>query len=96
MNHTTNKWDFVINDDLKSFESMWIFYVNSLNHGTITNGNINYDILDYKQIDEKTIKISVYNLKVNRNMDILLIKSEDDISIGVFDYTQRTAYYFLQ
>jgi hypothetical protein len=96
MNHTTNKWDFVINDDLKSFESMWTFYVNSLNHGTITNGNINYDILDYKQIDEKTIKISVYNLKVGRNMDLLIIKGEDSISIGVFDYTQRTAYYFLQ
>jgi hypothetical protein len=94
-NYSEDKWDFVPTDKFDNFKCLWVFYISNENTGTITNGSINYDILDYKQIDEKTIKISVYNLKVGRNMDLLIIKGEDSISIGVFDYTQRTAYYFL-
>ena len=96
MNHTTNKWDFVLNDDFKQFETIWTFYVNNSNNGTITNGSVNYDILDYSQINETTVKFEVYNLKVERKMDLLVIKSDGKLSLAIFDYVQRTSYYFLQ
>lgn len=84
-----------MSNDHKSFISTWVFYVSQDNTGTVTNGDVNYDILDFEQIEESTVKIKLYNLKVGREMDMLLIKKDDVLSIAIFDYTTRTSYYFL-
>jgi hypothetical protein len=95
-NYTTNRWDFVSNNDIEKFKTLWTFYVNEYGQGTITNGNINYDILNYERVDDISIKFEIYNLKVERKMDLLVVNKDGRTSIAIFDYTQRTSYYFLQ
>lgn len=94
-NYSENKWDFIMNDDFQRFKCVWIFYISDENTGTVTNGNVNYDILGYSQIDETTAKLRLYNLKVGREMDMLILKKNEEMTIAVYDYTQRTGYYFL-
>ena len=93
-NYTSNEWDFVDNHDLMSFTSVWTFNVNSQNKGLITNSTVNYDILEYKYVDDETVYFRVYNLKVGREMEMVLIKKSGVFNIAVFDKIQRNAFYF--
>lgn len=94
-NYQTEKWDFTSNDDLTNFSTDWEFNVNDQNRGMVSNGSVNYDILEYKYIDETLVMLKLYNIKVSRNMDMLVSKKDGIIMISIFDYKQRTAYYFL-
>ena len=94
-NYTTEKWDFVSNDDLRPFISRWTFTVNEESKGMITNGSIDYDILEYKYVDESAVYFEVWNTKVLRKMTIVLHKKEQIISVAVFDKEERVAYFFL-
>lgn len=94
-NYSTNKWDFVDNNDIQVFTSHWIFTINSESKGMITNGTIDYDILEYKYVDETAVYFEVWNTKVLRKMTIVLYKKELQISIAIFDKQERIAYFFL-
>jgi len=94
-NYTTSKWDFVENGDLRNFVSEWVFTINNENMGMISNGTVDYDILEYKYIDETAVYFEVWNTKVLRKMTIVLYKKELQISVAVFDKQERIAYFFL-
>jgi hypothetical protein len=94
-NYQTEKWDFTSNDDVKDFVTDWTFNVNSSNQGMVSNGTVNYDILEYTYIDETMVMLKLYNVKVSRKMDMIVSKKDGKIVISIFDYDQRTAYYFL-
>lgn len=94
-NYQTEKWDFISNDDAVKFVTDWTFNVNDQNRGMVSNGDVNYDILEYKYIDESMIMLKVFNIKVRRNMDMVVSKKDDKFVISVFDFTQRISYYFL-
>ena len=93
-NYSSNEWDFVQNNDLMSFVSIWTFNVDSQNQGLVTNSTVNYDILEYKYINDESIYFKVFNVKVNRQMEMVIIKKPEGFNIAVFDKIQRTAYYF--
>jgi len=92
-NYQTNKWDFVPNNDLTSYQSLWIFNVSDENTGMISNGEVNYDILSYTRVDDAAY-LKVYNTKILRNMEIIIKKTDYGLSIVVFDKEQRVSYYF--
>jgi len=92
-NYQTSKWDFVSNEDLTQFVSVWVFNVSQENTGMITNGTVNYDILSYKQVEDAAY-LKVYNTKVGRNMEIVIRKGEQGLGVAVFDSHERIAYYF--
>ena len=94
-NYQTEKWDFTSNDDLTNFSTDWEFNVNDQNRGMVSNGSVNYDILEYRYIDETLVMLKLYNIKVSRNMDMLVSKKDGILMISIFDYKQRIAYYFL-
>lgn len=94
-NYTTNKWDFVDNNDVRTFKSLWVFTINNESKGMISNGNIDYDILEYNYVDETAVYFQVWNTKVLRRMTIVLYKKELEISVAVFDNQERIAYFFL-
>jgi len=94
-NYTTSKWDFVENGDLRNFVSEWVFTINKENMGMISNGTVDYDILEYNYIDETAVYFEVWNTKVLRKMTIVLYKKELQISVAVFDKQERIAYFFL-
>lgn len=84
-----------MSDKFDKFRCLWVFYISDENTGTITNGDVNYDILNYSQIDENMVKIKVYNLKVGREMDLVMMKKNEEMTIAIYDYKERTGYYFL-
>ena len=92
-NYQTNKWDFVSNDDLTTFVSVWIFNITNENTGMISNGVVNYDILSYSKVDDAAY-LKVYNAKAQRNMEIVIKHIEAGLGIVVFDKEQRISYYF--
>ena len=92
-NYQTNKWDFVSNDDLTTFVSVWIFNITNENTGMISNGVVNYDILSYSKVDDAAY-LKVYNTKAQRNMEIVIKHIETGLGIVVFDKEQRISYYF--
>ena len=92
-NYQTEKWDFVSNNDLTQFVSVWVFNVSNENTGMISNGTVNYDILSYKQV-ENAAYLKVYNTKVGRTMEIVIQKGDQGLGVAVFDKTDRIAYYF--
>lgn len=94
-NYTKEKWDFVDNNDLREFKSYWTFRLNNENRGMITNGTINYDILDYDYVDETAVYFETWNTKVLRKMTIVLYKKESSITVAVFDKEERIVYFFL-
>ena len=94
-NYSEYKWDFIMSDKFDKFKCLWVFYISDENTGTITNGDVNYDILSYSQIDENMVKIKVYNLKVGREMDLVMMKKNEELTIAIYDYKERTGYYFL-
>lgn len=94
-NYSEDKWDFIMSDKFDKFKCLWVFYISDENTGTITNGDVNYDILNYSQIDENMVKIKVYNLKVGREMDLVMMKKNEELTIAIYDYKERTGYYFL-
>jgi hypothetical protein len=93
-NYQTQKWDFVPNQDMTPHQSLWIFNITDENTGMISNGEINYDILSYSKVDEAAY-VKVYNTKVQRNMEIIVRKFDNEFGVVVFDKEQRVAYYFL-
>ena len=92
-NYQTQKWDFVANNDMTTYKSLWIFNVTDDNTGMISNGEVNYDILSYSRVDDAAY-LKVYNTKVKRNMEIVIKKTEYGLGVVVFDSEQRTSYYF--
>ena len=92
-NYQTNKWDFVPNNDYTQFTTIWVFNISDENTGMISNGNVNYDVLSYKKVDESAY-LKVYNTKLGRNMEIVLQKQTEGLGIAIFDSQERTAYYF--
>ena len=92
-NYQTEKWDFVSNDDLATFATIWIFNVSNDNTGMISNGEVNYDILSYSKVDDAAY-LKVYNTKVQRNMEIIVKVLENGLGVVVFDKEQRVSYYF--
>ena len=92
-NYQTNKWDFVSNDNLTTFVSIWVFNITDENTGMISNGVVNYDILSYSKVDDAAY-LKVYNAKAQRNMEIVIKHIETGLGIVVFDKEQRISYYF--
>jgi len=92
-NYQTEEWDFVSNNDQVAFTSDWIFNITDQNTGMISNGSVNYDILEYKHVDGAAY-IKVYNTKARRNMEIVIKPIEEGLGIVVFDKTNRTSFYF--
>lgn len=92
-NYQTNKWDFVSNNDIASFQTVWVFNVSDENTGMISNGVVNYDILSYSKVDDAAY-LKVYNTKAQRNMEIVIKHMDNGLGIVVFDKEQRTSYYF--
>lgn len=92
-NYQTEKWDFVSNDDLATFTTIWIFNVSNDNTGMISNGEVNYDILSYSKVNDAAY-VKVYNSKVGRNMEMVIKQIEGGLGIVVFDKEQRVSYYF--
>lgn len=92
-NYQTEEWDFVSNNDEVAFTSDWIFNITDQNTGMISNGSVNYDILEYKHVDGAAY-IKVYNTKARRNMEIVIKPVEEGLGIVVFDKTNRTSFYF--
>ena len=92
-NYQTEKWDFVSNNDLATFTTIWIFNVSNDNTGMISNGEVNYDILSYSKVDDAAY-VKVYNSKVGRNMEMVIKQIKGGLGIVVFDKEQRVSYYF--
>ena len=92
-NYQTNKWDFVSNNDYTTFVSEWTFNITDQNTGMISSGEVNYDILSYTKVDDAAY-LKVYNSKVQRNMEIVIRKTDNGLGIVVFDKEQRVSYYF--
>jgi hypothetical protein len=92
-NYQTNKWDFVSNNDLTTFVSEWVFNITDENTGMITNGVVNYDILSYSKVDDAAY-LKVYNVKAQRNMEIVIKRTDNGLGVVVFDKEQRISYYF--
>ena len=92
-NYQTEKWDFVSNNDLATFTTIWIFNVSNDNTGMISNGEVNYDILSYSKVNDAAY-VKVYNSKVGRNMEMVIKQIEGGLGIVVFDKEQRVSYYF--
>jgi hypothetical protein len=92
-NYQTNKWDFVSNNDYTTFVSEWVFNITDQNTGMISSGEVNYDILSYTKVDDAAY-LKVYNSKVQRNMEIVIRKTDNGLGIVVFDKEQRISYYF--
>ena len=93
-NYQTQKWDFVPNEDMTTYQSLWIFNVTNENTGMISNGEVNYDILSYSKVEDAAY-LKVYNTKVQRNMEIIVKVLENGLGVVVFDKEQRVSYYFL-
>ena len=92
-NYQTEEWDFVSNNDQTTFVTDWTFNITDYNTGMISNGTVNYDILEYKRAGDAAY-VKVYNTKAQRNMEIVVKQIEGGLGIVVFDKTNRTSYYF--
>jgi len=92
-NYQTEEWDFVSNNDLTTFVTDWTFNITDYNTGMISNGTVNYDILEYKRAGDAAY-VKVYNTKAQRNMEIVVKQIEGGLGIVVFDKTNRTSFYF--
>ena len=92
-NYQTQKWDFVPNQDMTTYKTLWVFNVTDENTGMISNGDINYDILSYSKVDDAAY-LKVYNTFLKRNMEIVIKVLENGLGVVVFDKEQRVSYYF--
>jgi hypothetical protein len=97
-NSSSQKWDFSSNEDLVEYKTEWVFNLREDGTGLLTNGAVNYDVNKMERIAsmENSYHFRTYNVKVGRNMDIIVTKSKDKVVISVFDSESRTAYYFFQ
>lgn len=95
-NYGNNQWDFVDNNDLTSFPSEWIFMVDSNSRGMISNGSIDYDILEYKYVSDSSLFFEVFNNKVLRKMSMIVSKSALGFNVAILDKRERIAYFFIQ
>jgi hypothetical protein len=93
-NYSLKKWDFISNNDNIEYETTWVFRTTSSNEGMITNGSVNYDILKYKYVNDSTIYLKVWNVKVAKEMEMVVIKNDELFNIAIFDNNARTSYYF--
>lgn len=92
-NYQTEEWDFISNNDQTTFVTEWTFNITDYNTGMISNGTVNYDILDYKKVDDAAY-VKVYNTKAGRNMEMIIKHIQGGLGIVVFDKEQRTSFYF--
>jgi len=92
-NYQTQKWDFVPNQDMTTYKTLWVFNVTDENTGMISNGDINYDILSYSKVDDAAY-LKVYNTFLKRNIEIIIKVMENGLGVVVFDKEQRVSYYF--
>jgi hypothetical protein len=97
-NPSLEKWDFSANDDLIEYKTEWIFNLREDGTGLLTNGGINYDVNKMERISsmEDSYIFRTYNVKLRRNMNVIVSKSDDNLVVSVFDMEARTSYYFFQ
>lgn len=93
-NYSLEKWDFIPNNDNVEYQTTWVFRTTSSNEGMITNGSVNYDILKYKYVNDTTIYLKVWNVKIAKEMEMVILKSDNFFNIAIFDSNNRTSYYF--
>ena len=79
-NYQTQKWDFIPNQDMTSYQSLWIFNITDENTGMISNGEVNNDILSYSKVEDAAY-LKVYNTKVQRNMEIIIKVLENGLGV---------------
>jgi hypothetical protein len=97
-NSSVNKWDFSSNEDMVEYKTEWIFNLRENGTGLLTNGSVNYDVNKMERIPsmENSYIFRTYNVKVGRNMDVIVSKTSDKVVVSVFDWESRTSYYFFQ
>ena len=97
-NPSLSEWDFSSNDNLAEYKTGWIFNLREDGTGLLVNGSINYDVNKMEKISSMrdSYVFKTYNVGLKRKMDVIVSKSEDIISLAVFDIESRTAYYFFQ
>lgn len=97
-NSSMNKWDFSSNEDMVEYRTEWIFNLRENGTGLLTNGAVNYDVNKMERIPsmENSYIFRTYNVKVGRNMDVIVSKTSDKVVVSVFDWESRTSYYFFQ
>ena len=97
-NPSMNKWDFSSNDDMVEYKTEWIFNLRENGTGLLTNGSVNYDVNKMERIPsmENSYIFRTYNVKMGRNMDVIVSKASDKVVVSVFDWESRTSYYFFQ
>ena len=97
-NPSMNKWDFSSNDDMVEYKTEWIFNLRENGTGLLTNGSVNYDVNKMERIPsmENSYIFRTYNVKMGRNMDVIVSKTSDKVVVSVFDWESRTSYYFFQ
>lgn len=97
-NSSMNKWDFSSNDDMVEYKTEWIFNLRENGTGLLTNGSVNYDVNKMERIPsmENSYIFRTYNVKMGRNMDVIVSKTSDKVVVSVFDWESRTSYYFFQ
>jgi hypothetical protein len=93
-NYSLEKWDFIPNNDNVEYQTSWTFRTTSSNEGMISNGPINYDILKYKHINDTTIYLKVWHVKIAKEMEMVIMKKNMLYNIAIFDNDSRTSYYF--
>jgi hypothetical protein len=97
-NSSVNKWDFSSNEDMVEYKTEWIFNLRENGTGLLTNGSVNYDVNKMERIPsmENSYIFRTYNVKMGRNMDVIVSKTSDKVVVSVFDWESRTSYYFFQ
>ena len=97
-NSSINKWDFSSNEDMVEYKTEWIFNLRENGTGLLTNGSVNYDVNKMERIPsmENSYIFRTYNVKMGRNMDVIVSKTSDKVVVSVFDWESRTSYYFFQ
>ena len=97
-NPSMNKWDFSSNDDMVEYKTEWIFNLRENGTGLLTNGSVNYDVNKMERIPsmENSYIFRTYNVKMGRNMDVIVSKTSDKVVVSVFDWESRTSYYLFQ
>jgi hypothetical protein len=97
-NSSVNKWDFSSNEDMVEYKTEWIFNLRENGTGLLTNGSVNYDVNKMERIPsmENSYIFRTYNVKMGRNMDVIVSKASDKVVVSVFDWESRTSYYFFQ
>ena len=98
-NQYSSQYDFVDNNDKGYVFVEWRFTLNDITGvGTLRAGNISYDVLSTeRQIADNGTPVTsmVIESVVNNNkMNLLVTGSQGDLFVGIYDYLNRTSYYY--